>query len=66
MFWNISIILANAWLRKVKFENLWIFENKTSVTLEANSEAYSKPCQTSKMEVLTKIVNGLSLQKAPS
>ena len=27
---------------------------------EANSEAYSEPCQTSKMEVFTKIVNGFS------
>ena len=24
MFWNISMILANVWLRKVRFENLWI------------------------------------------
>ena len=46
---------------------LWIdiqtdlrFKNGTSVTLEDNSEAYSKPCQTSKMEVSTKIVNGFS------
>ena len=23
-FWNISMILANTWPRKVKFENLWI------------------------------------------
>ena len=28
--------------------------------MEANSEAYSEPCQTSKMEVFTKIVNGFS------
>ena len=28
--------------------------------MEVNSEAYSEPCQTSKMEVFTKIVNGLS------
>ena len=36
------------------------FKNETSLTLEANSEAYSEPCQTSKMEVFTKIVNGFS------
>ena len=36
------------------------FKNETSVPLEANSGAYSKPCQTSKMEVSTKIVNGFS------
>ena len=28
--------------------------------MEANSEAYSEPCQTSKMEVFGKIVNGFS------
>ena len=46
---------------------LWIdiqtdlrFKNGTSVTLEDNSEAYSKPCQTSKMEVFAKIMNGFS------
>ena len=30
------------------------------MTLEANSEAYSEPCQTSKMEVFTKIGNDFS------
>ena len=34
--------------------------NKTSLTLEANSEGYSEPCQTSKMDVFAKIVNGFS------
>ena len=28
--------------------------------MEANSEAYSKPCQTSKMDVFAEIVNGFS------
>ena len=28
--------------------------------MEANSDAYSEPCQTSKMKVFTKIVNGFS------
>ena len=28
--------------------------------MEPNSEAYSEPCQTSKMEVFAKIVNGFS------
>ena len=32
--------------------------DKTSLSLEANSEAYSEPYQTSKIEVLTQIVNG--------
>ena len=30
------------------------------LTLEANPEAYLEPCQTSKMELFTKIVNGFS------
>ena len=34
------------------------FKNETSLTLEANSEAYSEPCQTSKIEVFAQIVNG--------
>ena len=34
--------------------------NETSVTLEANLEAYSETYQTSKIEVFTKIVNGFS------
>ena len=33
------------------------FKNKTSLTLKANLEAYSEPCQTSKMEISAKIVN---------
>ena len=37
------------------------FENETSVTLEGFSEAYSEPCQTSKMEVFTKIVSSFLL-----
>ena len=40
---------------------LWysnLFKNETSLTLEANSEAYSGPCQTSKMEVFVQTVNG--------
>ena len=36
------------------------FKNETFVTLEGNSEAYSEPCQTSKTEVFTKIVNAFS------
>ena len=37
------------------------FENETSVTLEGFSEAYSERCQTSKMEVFTKIVSSFLL-----
>ena len=33
---------------------------ETSVTLKANSKAYFEPCQSSKMEVFIKIVNGFS------
>ena len=33
---------------------------KHPLTLEANPEAYSEPCQTSKMELFAKIVNGFS------
>ena len=44
------------------------FKNETSLTLNTNSEAYSEPCQTSKMEIFAKIMNGfwLFLQKTPS
>ena len=31
-----------------------------TLTLEANSKAYSGPCQTSKIEVFAKVVNGFS------
>ena len=34
------------------------FKNGTSLTLEANSEAYSEPCQTFKIEVFARLVNG--------
>ena len=37
-----------------------IFKLITSLTLEANLEAYSEPSQTSKLEVFAKIVNGFS------
>ena len=37
------------------------FDIQIDITLEANSEAYSEPCQTSKMEIYTKIVNVFSL-----
>ena len=33
------------------------FKNETSLTLEANSEAYSEHCQTSKLEGFAQIVN---------
>ena len=46
------------------------FKNETSLTLEANLETYSEPCQISKMEVFAKKVNAfrfwLFLLKAPS
>ena len=35
-------------------------KNETSITLEANSETYPGPCQTSKMEVFTNLINGFS------
>ena len=38
-----------------------LIEEWNTLTLEANSEAYSEPCQTSKMEGFTKIVNGFSV-----
>ena len=44
---------------KSTWYELW-FKNKTSLTLEISPEAYSEPCQTSKMNVFAKIV------KAPS
>ena len=37
------------------------FKNETSLILNTNSEAYSEPCQTSKMEIFAKIVNGFWL-----
>ena len=37
-----------------------LLKNKTSVTLEANSDTDSEPCQTSRMEVFTKVVKGFS------
>ena len=44
--------------------------NFLNLHLEANSEAYSEPCQTSKKKVLEKTVSAFSfwifLQKAPS
>ena len=44
-----------------KFKNLLnLFKSETSLSLEANSEAYSEPCQVSKMEVFGKILNGFS------
>ena len=71
VFWNISMILANVWLRNVRLGihsfpicYLWYsnwFKNETSVTLDANlAEVNSEPCQTSKIEVSTKIVRGFS------
>ena len=36
---------------------------KLSLTLEASSEAYSKPCQTFKMEVFAKKVNDYFCKK---
>ena len=38
-----------------------LIEEWSTLTLEANSEAYSEPCQTSKMETFKKIVNGFSV-----
>ena len=35
------------------------FKNETSLTLEANSEICSEPCQTSNIEVFAQIVNGI-------
>ena len=65
------MILANVWLRNVTFGihsfpicYLWYsnwFKNETSVTLDDNlAEVNSEPCQTSKIEVSTKIVHGFS------
>ena len=36
------------------------FKNETSLILKANSEAYPESCETSEMELFTKIVNGFS------
>ena len=33
-------------------------KNETFLTLEANSDTYSEPCQTSKIELLAQTVNG--------
>ena len=61
-----SIILVFGWHFFLFFPSrrlsvaIW-FKHETYLTLEASSEAYSEQCQTSKMEVFAKIVNGFSL-----
>ena len=40
----------------VTFDIQTDLKNETSLTLEAISEAYSKPCQTSKIDFFAKIV----------
>ena len=54
-FWFLLV----GYLLLLNWYSNWV-KNKTSVILEPYSEAYSKPCQTSQIEVFTKIVKGFS------
>ena len=59
------ILLALSWFFLVAgFCYLWYlnwFKNEASLTLDARSEAYSEPFQSSKIQVFTNIVIGFSL-----
>ena len=62
---NYELVLFSQHFRStiLKFGYLWYlnwFKDGTRLTLQTNSEAYSEPCQTSKMEVFAKIMNGFS------
>ena len=60
-----STILKFVWLFFLEFPSRRLSatfdiqaKTVTSLTLEANSEAYSEPCQTSKIEVVAQMVTG--------
>ena len=63
-----STILKIGWLflffpsrrLSVTFDIQIDFKNKRALTFKTNSEVYSEPCQTSRMELFAKIVNGFS------